>query len=125
MVALGFGKQVWDVPPSGLLEMPLPILVRTTFHYMALAWSKTAFGVTLLRLTEGWMRRVVWLIIISVNIVIGVSALLVWLQCSPIQLLWNPLLKGTCWPPNVILNSNFFSGGERFTRLPVYLGYPH
>ena len=82
--------------------MPMMSLISYSAGFatiLAAAWSKTSFGITLLRIAEGWVRWVVWFIIISVNIVLGVSAIIMWTRCWPVAKLWNDQLEGTCWTP--------------------------
>lgn len=111
LVTVGFGKHIWDFPLENFAPWFLiPISVRGTFSLVALAWSKTAFGVTLLRLTTGWTRWAVWFIIVSVNIALALSALLSWVQCRPLNASWDPSVKGECWPRDVMKNYNIFSG---------------
>lgn len=78
----------------------------------AAAWSKTSFAITLLRITDGWMKRFVWFIIITVNIVLGVNGVIQWVQCWPVQKLWEPKLHGTCMPSMVVQKYNTFVSGE-------------
>lgn len=90
-VTLGYGYHIWDLPldkyPS-YLKMLKVINLAGTFSLTAAIWSKTSFALTLLRLTEGWMRASVWFIIISSNIAMGLSALFIWVQCSPVERSW-------------------------------------
>jgi len=108
---LGFGKHVWDIPFSVPLvnKTVLAINLAGTFSLVAAIWSKTSFAFTLLRLTEGWVKGLIWFIIISTNIGMGLSALFVWVKCSPVQKSWLVFMEGTCWPNEVIVNYNIFS----------------
>lgn len=110
LVTLGYGKHIWDFPQENFPKFFLPVMVRATFSITAIAWSKTAFGVTMLRLTTGWTRQVVWFIIITVNISLGLSALLPWVQCKPLPASWNFLSEGDCWDKNVLMRFNIYSG---------------
>ncbi|KAK4445194.1 hypothetical protein QBC34DRAFT_307414 [Podospora aff. communis PSN243] len=111
LVSVGYGLHIWDFPKENFAPWFLmPITVRGTFSLVALTWSKTAFGVTLLRLTTGWMRHVVWFIIITVNITLGLSALMGWLQCKPLNAAWDPSVIGDCWDRDIMKNYNIFSG---------------
>ncbi|KAK4159550.1 hypothetical protein QBC43DRAFT_373786 [Cladorrhinum sp. PSN259] len=95
MLAQGFGKHPWDyiwgTPREILLQW-----VRNTLAMTAAAWSKTAFAVTLLRLTFGWQKWFVWFILISMNIIIAINATMNWVGCDPIQKSWDPATPGTC-----------------------------
>ena len=64
---LGYGAHTWDIPPNldDIAQVLLLLNVAGTFSVTAAIWSKTSFAFTLLRLTNGWMKAVVWFIIIS------------------------------------------------------------
>jgi hypothetical protein len=75
-------------------------------------WSKTSFAITLLRLSSSrWMRGIIWLIIISVNLVLGFAATVMWIQCWPVAKLANSDLPGSCWPAHVVQNYMTFASG--------------
>ena len=75
-------------------------------------WSKTSFAITLLRLASSrWMRWFIWFIIISVNLVLGFAATVMWIQCWPVAKLWNPNLPGSCWPASAVQNYMTFASG--------------
>ncbi len=112
LVSLGWGKHAWDFDANNIPKIYLPLPVRATFTLTLIAWTKTAFGLTLLRLTEGWLKRVVWFIIVTVNIALGLSALLTWVQCKPLYAAWTFGAAGECWPGHVVLDFHFFSGGK-------------
>ncbi len=112
---LGYGSHIWDLPPFDIFTITKTVLVINisgSLSLVAATWSKTSFAFTLLRLTEGWMKALIWFIIITTNIAMGLSALFIWVQCTPVQKSWNPFLPGTCWPPTVIVHYNIFSACE-------------
>jgi hypothetical protein len=94
------------------------INVAGTFSIVAAIWSKTSFAFTLLRLTEGKTKTFVWFIIISMNIAMGLSALFIWVQCTPLYKSWNFMADGTCWPINVLVDYDIFSAGESPSPIP-------
>ena len=100
-VSLGFGKHIWDI---NFKDIP-PFLFFSSFagffSILAAAWSKTSFAITLLRISDGWIKKFVWFAIISVNIALGLSGIFQWAQCMPVQKLWNREIEGKCWPATV------------------------
>ncbi|KAK4459330.1 hypothetical protein QBC42DRAFT_232002 [Cladorrhinum samala] len=81
-------------------KMPMVALISYSAGFaniLAAAWSKTSFGITLLRISSGWDKWLIWFIILSVNIVLGVSAAIMWTRCWPVAKLWHPEIEGTCW----------------------------
>ncbi|KAI0137166.1 hypothetical protein BJ170DRAFT_604738 [Xylariales sp. AK1849] len=65
---------------------------------LALAWSKTSWAVTLLRLTDGWRRHLAWFAIVSINtvaVVLGIAAFAH--ACGNLDDGASPQLLGSCW----------------------------
>jgi hypothetical protein len=73
--------------------------------------SKISFGITLLRLTSGWLRWFVWFCIVTLFLVMIPSATLSWLQCTPVEKAWNPIIEGKCWPAYITINYGIFNAG--------------
>jgi len=97
--------------------MIILLSVRVTFTMTSMAWTKTAFAVTLLRLTAGWTRSFVWFIIISLNVTTIVSASIPWIRCKPLAKTWDRALPGTCWAP-MVGTKIYISMGGWFRFLP-------
>ncbi|KAK1756326.1 hypothetical protein QBC47DRAFT_321507 [Echria macrotheca] len=74
---------------------------RATTTITATVLTKTAFAITLLRLTAGRIKQFVWFIIVSMNIAMGFSAAVPWIQCQPLDKGWIPDRPGTCWATQV------------------------
>lgn len=96
----GFGKHIYAVDPANLSDIGLTSNIAGTFSILAASLSKTSFAVTLLRILKGRTRYLVWFIIATINITMSLSALLGWVQCSPIEKVWRVTVPGTCWPPS-------------------------
>lgn len=111
--SLGYGKHIWDISIENFLfKMPLIINLSATFAILASAWSKTSFAITLLRISQGWVWGLVWCIIVSMNVLLGLSALFNWIQCSPVEKSWNPTVEGTCYPMGRIVDYLMVSSGR-------------
>lgn len=63
---------------------------------LAISWSKTSFAITLLRIMQGKMRTFLWAIIISMNVLMTIGALSLFLQCSPVAKSWDEAIPGVC-----------------------------
>jgi len=109
MTSLGYGLHIWDFDMRNMGRLLLTINVAGSFSVTAAIWSKTSFAFTLLRLTDGWVKKLVWFIIISMNIAMGLSALLPWVTCTPVQKSWDLSVEGKCWSPTVLVHYNIFS----------------
>lgn len=97
----GLGRHSWDLIVSDPVKFTLILSSRATITITALVWAKTAFAVTLLRLTEGAVWRFLWFIIVSMNIAMGFSAAIPWIQCAPLAKGWDTSIDGHCWAPGV------------------------
>jgi len=95
------GHHSWDLVINDLAKFIILLSSRATITLTALSWTKTAFAITLLRLVTGRTRAFVWFIIISLQVTMGFSAAVPWIQCNPIAKTWDPTLPGTCWAAKV------------------------
>ncbi|OHX00960.1 integral membrane protein [Colletotrichum incanum] len=113
-VSYDFGKHNWDITPGNWSWLLLYANLAGSFSIIAAAWSKTSFALTLLRITressERWMTWLVWFIIVSINIALGLNVLFTWIQCWPVEKTWRTAsTPGTCWPKNITMNYNVFT----------------
>ncbi|KAK2015658.1 hypothetical protein LZ32DRAFT_602306 [Colletotrichum eremochloae] len=112
-VSYDFGKHNWDVALDNWPWLLLYANLGGSVSIIAAAWSKTSFALTLIRITrespESWMKRLIWFIILSVNIALGINVLFTWIQCSPIEKTWRSATPGTCWRKSIPVNYNIFA----------------
>ncbi|KAI6599137.1 hypothetical protein MCOR12_005109 [Pyricularia oryzae] len=108
-VSIGYGQHIWDFNPKDLQTFLLMSNSSGFFSILAAMLSKTSFAITVLRISEGWTRRFVWFIIITINATLGFAALATYVQCTPTEKLWRPMLQGTCWPKEFIIDYNIFT----------------
>lgn len=80
-VGYGYGRHSWDVTPAHIANIVTNGTVSGTLILLAACWSKTSFAFTLLRLPIGWMRSLVWTIIVTLNVAMHMSALSIWIEC--------------------------------------------
>ena len=120
-VTLGFGMHFFEVPIQNLLDMGILSNVSGFTSILAVSLSKTSFAITLLRLTNGWMKWLVWVLLIVLNLTQYSSAIIFWVKCNPPAKTWNPTLLGTCWPADALNIYSEFVGGKPPTPLPFLL----
>lgn len=111
-VSKGLGKHVHNVPPENMSSLGFIGNFTGTFSILAAVWSKTSFALTLLRLMPGRMRVVLWAIIVSMNVSMGLNAVFMWTRCVPSSKIWNPFGPGNCWEPHVYPAYGMFAAGE-------------
>lgn len=110
-VPRGLGKHVYAAPVENLSSLALIGNVTGSLSILAAVWSKTSFALTLLRLLQGKLRALVWFIIVSSNVAMGLNALFVWIRCIPVSKTWNVYEEGSCWEPHVYPNFGMFAAG--------------
>lgn len=110
-VTKGLGKHAVDVPPENYPILGVVGNLTGTFSILAATWSKTSFALTLLRLMQGRLKVLLWVIIVSINIFMGLNALFMWVRCTPVQKTWNPFAPGTCWEDHIYPNYGMFAAG--------------
>lgn len=93
----GFGKHIKDVPPTSVLMLSMLIPVSSLFSLLGAAWSKTSFALTLLRITDSYVRTAIWIIIGTLNLALTVNAILPFARCVPVARGWTRLVEGSCW----------------------------
>jgi hypothetical protein len=110
---LGFGLHTEQVPLENLIQFGVQSNISGFASVIAVACSKTSFAITLLRLTDGWMRWFVIGLMVLLNVTHYISAVFFWVSCNPPAKTYNPLLPGECWPISVTVNFSFFVGCKR------------
>ena len=107
----GLGRYPCDVDPRNLAVITLEgARIGSTFGMLAVGWSKTSFAITLLRLTEGKVKKAVWFMIVSMNIAMTMEAVLTWIQCTPVASAWDFNVEGTCWHKDIMNDYGIFAG---------------
>lgn len=111
-IQYGFGKHGYEIPLDNFGALIIVGLMSVTFDIVGQVWSKTSFAITMLRISKGKVRYFIWFAIISMNVLLGLAAMSFWVQCSPIQKSWNPLLPGTCWNPQITIVYGIVASGK-------------
>ena len=114
------GRHSWDLNlnDANISSFLIILSSRASVTITAIVWTKTAFAVTLLRLTTGAAKHFVWFIIITLTIFGAVSAMVPWIQCGPVEKTWNPAMAGTCWENGVGTKIWIATGGECLSYIP-------
>jgi hypothetical protein len=67
-----------------------------TIYTIAIALSKISFGLTLLRLTDGWVRLYVYFAISTLAIFAIPATIIPWVQCKPLAKTFVDFIPGEC-----------------------------
>ncbi|KAK4105421.1 hypothetical protein N658DRAFT_503567 [Parathielavia hyrcaniae] len=108
-VKLGLGRHVQDFDLANAVPLGLYSNFSGSFAAWAAVLSKTSFALTLLRITEGPTKIVIWVIIVIMNTAMWLTGLFVWIQCNPPRKTWDRTIPGTCWNGRSVLAYSIFS----------------
>ncbi|KAI4622512.1 uncharacterized protein J4E87_006454 [Alternaria ethzedia] len=95
-INLGFGKHALDIDFSHFERITYYGASALTFSITGIILSKISFGLTLLRLTDGWLKAYVWFAIATLALFAIPVAVLPWVLCKPITKTFVDILPGTC-----------------------------
>ncbi len=85
--------------------------VQNVFFALATVMSKTSFGITLLRVSEGRIKLLVWFLTITMNIAVFLYIIFGFLKCKPEVYSW---IKGPgCWSTVKYIHYGIFAGGRQ------------
>ncbi|KAA8635303.1 hypothetical protein SMACR_01590 [Sordaria macrospora] len=110
-VLMGYGMHSYDVPVENWKYLGILGAITGTTSVLHVFFSKVSFAVTLLRLTDGWLRQLIWFIIITLTLGQMSSSFMFWLRCTPAEATWNPHIKEKkCWDSNAFLTYSIAGG---------------
>ncbi|KAI1398873.1 hypothetical protein F4819DRAFT_510703 [Hypoxylon fuscum] len=107
-VAAGFGKHDKDVDPREFDGLGMRNMIVGSMLNLSAAWSKTSFAVSLLRIATPRLRIVIWLLIVSMNILMHAGVVIGWVACHPVEKFWKYNIEGECWPAKITLPISIF-----------------
>ena len=108
IVGLGYGRVAIPAETFTLLRLPTNLL--STLLIVANFLGKLSFALTLLRIPALWMRVTVCCIALSLVAAIGVSGVLVWIDCFSLG------RRTDCIDVNFAIKYNIFSCGRSKAR---------
>ena len=117
-VGYGIGKHFNDIEETSELVTGVKYMyISETFGLFSVPLSKASFCVTLLRLTiVPWQRKLLWFILITINLMFWAAAVMTLVQCEPKEKLWNFALAGKCWDNRIVIYFCIFVGGTQPPR---------
>lgn len=110
----GYGRHLYYLTPgqtSFALKMEN---IATPFLILSTMFTKISFCLFLLRIfmnNRVW-KRAIYIIIALIAATNISSAIIVLPQCKPAAKLWNPNIKGTCWPRETQIGIAYYQGGK-------------
>ncbi|USP80353.1 hypothetical protein yc1106_07627 [Curvularia clavata] len=95
-INLGFGKHAFDIDFGNFERITYYGASGLTISVVAITLSKISFGITLFRLTEGWLRAYVCFAIATLFIFAVPAGVLPWVICKPLAKTFVDIIPGTC-----------------------------
>ncbi|KAI8276715.1 hypothetical protein K4K59_009689 [Colletotrichum sp. SAR11_240] len=96
----GFGQSIPDIMSAGSLQDVADAIywemVGQTFAVLGMAISKVSLGLFLLRIfPQLWHRVAIWAVMVVLMSVSIATAILFWVQCVPVQAIYDVRLRAT------------------------------
>ncbi|KAI1755143.1 hypothetical protein F4782DRAFT_435552 [Xylaria castorea] len=107
-IVLGFANPDAVIGATVAKQLQIHGGVQNVFYSLASDLSKTSFGLTLLRVTEGRMKQLVILLIVSLNVVYFLTIIFTFFKCEPAVYSWLP--AATCWSTWTYIKFAIFGG---------------
>ncbi|KAI1525691.1 hypothetical protein PtrSN002B_011728, partial [Pyrenophora tritici-repentis] len=123
-INLGFGKHALDINFANFERITYYGASGLTVSIFAIILSKISFGLTLLRLTEGWLKAWVWFAIATLFIFAVPVAIIPWVLCKPITKTFVDILPGECVDKHPSVIYGRFQAGS-YAKLPISLHSEH
>lgn len=124
-INLGFTSPAGPQSPEDALRLSIQGGVQNVFFGLATATSKTSFGVTLMRVTEGRLKKIVLFLTVTMNIAVFLYIIFTFLKCKPEVYSW---IKGPgCWSTERYIHYAIFAGAYSafvdfsFASIPWFL----
>ncbi|EUC48301.1 hypothetical protein COCMIDRAFT_87632 [Bipolaris oryzae ATCC 44560] len=95
-INLGYGGHTLDLDLRNLDKLMYIGGAELTIYTIAIALSKISFGLTLLRLTDGWVRLYVYFAISTLAIFAVPATIIPWVQCKPLAKTFVDFIPGEC-----------------------------
>jgi hypothetical protein len=121
-VTLGFGRPADQIPDENSAQLALLTTVSVMFGVWSIAWSKTSFALSLLRIaSHGWYRRLLIFIMVSMNMFLNVGVIMIWVQPRSC---WGTKEGTHCWPKERVITLNIASNSYSGFMDVVLAGLP-
>lgn len=107
------GKHAVNISPD-LLNLTIKVnFIANPFGIMAFSLPNISVAILLVRLLAPHAFRAwaLYALAISQVVIAGVSCVLLFAQCTPVEFLWNSAVKATCFKPGAMTGYSYFVGG--------------
>ena len=109
----GIGRHIECIEYQTIVHALSILYPNSMINIWAEMFARISICLFLLRLfsLKKYWRMFMWGLIVFVFATDVASSAVVLPQCKPVAKLYNPLLGGTCWPPDLQVQLAYFNGG--------------
>ncbi|KAI1778659.1 hypothetical protein F4818DRAFT_306297 [Hypoxylon cercidicola] len=111
-VHLGMGRHASDLPVEKLGYTVMINFIGNPFGIMAYSFPNISVAILLERLMapNKWRAIGLYTLTILQCVIAGISCVLLFVQCTPSEYLWNPIVPAHCFPPGTMSRYSYFVG---------------
>lgn len=112
-VSWGFGRHLATLEPTRSIQALKYDYIQQPFHVMSSCFGRISFALFLVEIVQKFVtrRRFLYSLMALQFTVNGITAIIITVQCRPIQALWNHKIEGSsCWNPRVQEYYSYFQG---------------
>jgi hypothetical protein len=85
MISLGVGRHIYEIPMENMPLIGWLGNTTGTSQILTAILSKASFAVTLLTFIPGYYRWIVWFLIFTMPLFLGLNAVFIWIRCIPLS----------------------------------------
>ncbi len=106
------GRHTSELPLSQLSDAIKFNFIANPFGIMAYSFPNISVAILANRLMAPNKLRAaaLYLLVGSQCVIAGISCILLFVQCTPTESLWNPAIPATCFPPGTVSRYSYFVG---------------
>ena len=111
-VKLGMGKPMADLDPQHQMDAVRMNIIGTPFGVVAYSLPNVSVAIFINRILmpKRWRKVLLYAITILQCVISGISCVLLFVQCSPVEALWNPTIPATCMSLDIMIGYSYFVG---------------
>lgn len=111
-VSWGFGRHLTSLDPTRSIQALKYDYIQQPFHVMSSCFGRISFAFFLVEIVQKFIvrRRFLYSLMALQFAINGSTAIIIMVQCRPIEALWNHKVEGDCLNPQVQEYYSYFQG---------------
>lgn len=112
--SIGGYRHVYYLTEDRIVEaLKINFILRVPV-YLSYATVKASIGAFILRIIrkrKPWQEIVIWATIATTVVVNAVACIMLFVQCRPVEVVWDPRIPGKCWDMKIQTRFGIFVTG--------------